>query len=178
MELSAHELARLRAAADRTEIAEVCTRYCRGIDRVQLDVVRDCYHPDATDDHGDYRGDVDGFIAYLPGALAQWAHTTHFVGNITIDLDGDRARVETYALAFHRIGPRGSRPERDFVAAIRYVDDFARRDGWWKIAARVVVVDWTRTDPVAEGGWVNDGTFVAGRRDRDDRVFSPWGTLT
>ncbi len=142
---------------------------------MQLDLVRDCYHPDATDDHGDYRGDVEGFLAFLPAALAQWSSTTHFVGNVVIDLDGDRARVESYALAIHRRDARGDRPARDFTAMVRYVDDFERRHGHWRIAARVVVVDSTRTDPVAPGGWVNDGTYAAGRRDRTDTVFAPWG---
>ncbi|WP_268959227.1 nuclear transport factor 2 family protein [Paraburkholderia elongata] len=47
---------------DKAEIREVHTRYCRGIDRMDFDLVRSCYHPDAIDRHGAYEGGVEGFI--------------------------------------------------------------------------------------------------------------------
>ncbi|MEI6002085.1 hypothetical protein H3V53_34635 [Paraburkholderia bengalensis] len=31
-------------------------RYCRGIDRIDWDLVRTCYHPDAFDEHGSSGG--------------------------------------------------------------------------------------------------------------------------
>ena len=158
---------------DRDEILQVIYRYCRGIDRLQMDLVRSCYHPDGTDDHGDYRGGIDGFIDYLRGALAVWEHTNHFVGNVLIEPQGEVVRAESYAVAYHRRAAQGDKPARDFVAGIRYVDDFERRDGEWRIAARVCLVDWTRTDPVAPDGWTRPETFTQPRRDRTDPVFAP-----
>ena len=38
------------------EISELLHRYCRGIDRFDRDLVRSCYHDDADDDHGIFRG--------------------------------------------------------------------------------------------------------------------------
>ena len=47
----------------RQQIADVIYRYARGIDRLDLELVRACYHPDAYDDHGSMGGTVDEFIA-------------------------------------------------------------------------------------------------------------------
>ncbi len=163
---------RLANWCDGQEIRDVIARYCRGIDRRQFDLVRSCYHSDATDDHGDFRGGVDGFIEHLRVTLAHWESTTHFLGNVLVEVDGDRARAESYALAFHRIAARADKPERDLVGAIRYVDDFERRDGVWRIADRVCVLDWSRTDPVPASGWSAPATYVLGRPDATDVVFS------
>src|SRR6186997_731797 len=86
----------------RQEITDVLTRYARGIDRIDLALIESCYHPGAYDEHGDWEGTVEAFLAEAPAFLGQFVCTTHFLGNISIELDGDRARTETYAIAFHR----------------------------------------------------------------------------
>ena len=52
------------------QIADVIYRYARGIDRLDFDLVRSCYHPDAYDDHGSFKGSVEAFItaaqSFLP----------------------------------------------------------------------------------------------------------------
>ena len=163
---------RLSRAIDREEIREVIYRYCRGIDRLQYDLVRSCYHPDGTDDHGDYRGGVDGFIDYITAGLGYWERTMHFVGNVLIEPDGDMARAESYAVTYHRQAPRGDKPALDFVGGVRYVDDFERRHGEWKILTRVCLVDWTRTDPVSSKGWRRPEDYTQPHRDRTDPVFA------
>ncbi|MEY3566868.1 MAG: hypothetical protein RLZ19_882, partial [Actinomycetota bacterium] len=40
----------------REHIRDVVYRYARGVDRRDFDLVRSCYHPDATDDHGPFTG--------------------------------------------------------------------------------------------------------------------------
>ncbi len=161
----------LRRYVDEQEIRNVYLRYCRGIDRMDLDLVRACYHPDALDEHGDFRGGVDEFLAFVASGLTRYERTMHFIGNILVEVTGDRARGEAYAIALHRLAPRGDRPARDHVVGFRYVDDFARRDGQWRISHRVCVFDWTRTDAVPAGWEFTDG-FRRGRRDARDVVFS------
>ena len=155
-------------------IRDVVLRYCRGIDRRQFDIVRECYHPDAHDEHGDFTGTVDAFIVHAATALDAFETTTHFAGNILVELNPDdshRARCEAYVTAIHRIAPRGTAPARDHVVGLRYIDDFEQRNGQWRIANRICVFDWTRTDPVA--GWQFTDAFRRGRADRDDIVFAP-----
>ena len=44
------------------EITDVVYRYARGIDRLDFELVKSCYHPDAYDDHGAFKGSVDEFV--------------------------------------------------------------------------------------------------------------------
>jgi hypothetical protein len=52
----------LQRLIDIAAITDVHLRYRRGIDRMDWDLVRSCYHPGATDDHGPFRGSVEQFI--------------------------------------------------------------------------------------------------------------------
>jgi ketosteroid isomerase-like protein len=157
----------------RQEIADVIYRYARGIDRLDFDLVRSCYHDDAYDDHGMFRGNVEEFIDSARRFLPRFAATMHFMGNVLIEVgvDGDaaRARAETYAVAYHRqIGEDGG--GKDDVFGIRYVDRFERRNGEWRIAHRVVATEWRRVDPVPPGkGRGTEGVW--GRRDQEDVVY-------
>lgn len=54
----------LRALLDQSEIRDVHLRYCRGVDRCDWDLVRSCYYAEAIDEHGFYRGGIDGFIEW------------------------------------------------------------------------------------------------------------------
>jgi ketosteroid isomerase-like protein len=164
---------RLQRTLDQQEIADVIHRYCRGIDRCDFDLVRSCYHPDGIDDHGDFRGGVEDFIAYVQRTLPTFERTMHFIGNVLIEPTGDTARAESYAIAHHRIPPRGSKPERDYNVGLRYVDDFERRNGDWRIAARVCIFDWWRIDETDRGTWAPAPGSAIGRRDAEDVVFAP-----
>jgi ketosteroid isomerase-like protein len=55
----------------------------------------------------------------------------HMMTNPVIEIDGDRARVNSRYLFWTRAGDRPSP-----ALAGRYVDEFVRRDGQWKIARR------------------------------------------
>jgi hypothetical protein len=162
---------RLELLLTRAEITDVLYRYCRGIDRRDFDLVRSCYHPDAAEEHGDYIGDVDGFLTRAARNLARCERTMHFLGNILIEIDGTVARSESYALAYHRLpAPDADRSARDRVVGLRYLDRFTERDGQWRISSRRCVCDWTRTDVVPAGfefppGWLRGSTGV------DDPVY-------
>jgi hypothetical protein len=58
------------------------------------------------------------------------------------------------------------------VVGLRYVDDFERRAGEWRIAARVCAFEWSRLDPVPPGGWIPGPEATQGRVDGTDVVFS------
>jgi hypothetical protein len=151
---------RIEQLLTRAEITDVLCRYCRGIDRRDFDLVRSCYHPDAAEEHGDYAGDVDGFLERAATNLARCERTMHFLGNVLIEISGQVARSETYAVAYHRMPALDAdRGPRDRVVGLRYLDLFTLRDGQWRISSRRCVCEWTRTDPVVPGfefpaGWL------------------------
>jgi hypothetical protein len=170
----------------RQEIADVLVRYARGIDRLDWDLVRDCYHPDAYDDHGGIAGTVDDFIAGGQKYLQRFAATMHFLGNMLIEVDevnGDLARAETYAVAYHRVEDADG-GGKDDIFGIRYVDRFERRHDRWRIAHRVVANEWRRVEPVPPGRGRRAYDGVWGSRDGEDVIHwimaaqAPAGTAT
>jgi hypothetical protein len=72
--------------------------------------------------------------------------STHTLGNVLIELNGEFAGVESQFIACIRC--RHNDGEVDWLMGGRYVDRFERRDGVWRIADRTVVYDWSRVDPV------------------------------
>jgi len=175
------EQATLQTLLDHRAIADVVLRYCRGIDRLDLELVRDCYHPDATDEHGTFTGTRDEYVDWVAGVLTRFTGTMHLVANQLIEfggggdgasaLDGDTARCETYGVAHHWGDPPDD-TRRNFTTGFRYVDRFARRDGDWRIARRVAVREWTHVVPADQQLVIppeRDGR--RGRRNRDDAVY-------
>lgn len=159
----------LQRLLDEEAIKKVQIRYCRGIDRMDWDLVRSCYHPDAIDDHGDYVGGIDGFIDFCKAGCPTFLSTTHFTGNQLVEVDGDLAWAEHHTRAFHRVPPDADGVMKDLVVNCRYADRFERRDGEWRIAHRVVIVDSDRVDPVLER-WVPEEQ-LRGARDRRDPTY-------
>lgn len=179
----------LERIADRMEIQDVMLRWCRAVDRLDLDSVTDLFHPDATDDHAVYKGDVVGLVAWIRDRHQAIEFSAHVIANCLIEFAGpDRAVVETYVYTLQRYKPNaGSRltsliqsPENegaasrtDSFAHARYVDTFERReDRRWRVARRVSVVDWLRTDDVPDGAFELNTTWSIGRRDRTDPLYA------
>lgn len=147
--------------ADRREIADCLHRLARGIDRLDEALIRSSYHPDAYDYHGSFfEGGVEELVQWLRTSHVHRPSSLHLLTNITIDLDGDTAHVETYFMA----PIRREEADRLALACGRYVDRFERRHGDWRILVRVVVTDMIsdmRAIPIASEDDL-------GRRDRSD----------
>jgi hypothetical protein len=132
----------LAQLVDRAAIVDCLHRYARGLDRRDEELLRSAYHPDATEDHaGAYVGGVDGLVEYLFRVHERFAGYQRYVTNVSIQLDGDQAHGEAYFLSVIHEGPH--RPVA--LSGGRYVDRFERRAGDWRIATRVVVLEWHGT---------------------------------
>ena len=125
----------MQELVDRQAIIDVVLRYCRGIDRLDLELVRDCYHPDATDEHGTFTGTRDEYVDWVAGVLTRFTGTMHVVANQLVELDGDDARAARRTASRTTGAIRPTTTRRNFTTGFRYVDRFARRDGEWRIAA-------------------------------------------
>jgi hypothetical protein len=151
-------------------IQSVLTQYARGVDRCDESLLRDCYWPDSTDDHGDFKGSGYGFAAWVVDLLAKvFSSTQHAISNTRIEcsLDDDLAHVESYVVARHvtRAAPPGL-----VEVGGRYLDRFTRRGGRWRIARRVVVIDWSRISPIETG--IPADEYQQGGRMPDDPSYS------
>jgi hypothetical protein len=77
--------------------------------------------------------------------LNQYQATTHFNGQSTIDLNGDRGTGESYTIAHHLFTKDGQR--QIMIASLRYLDTFAKAGGAWLFAERNLILDWSETRP-------------------------------
>lgn len=168
------DLERLRDAADRQEMLDCLHRYARGIDRLDGELILSAFHEDAIESHGPYRGSPAGFVDWIIEESADRAASFHHVTNHYAEIDGDVAHMEAYWMTTILRTPDADRFTLSFG---RYVCRFERRDGVWKIADRVVVVEYggeadrnsafrlTGPDGVAR---TLDEVFVSGQRDKSD----------
>jgi len=164
----------LEELAAREEMRDVTMRYARGVDRLDWDLVRSCYHPDAFDHHGTYQGDVNGFIEFFRREALHFEGTLHMMANFMVDVDlgRGRAQAETYCMAYHWTPPG----DDAFVllTGARYVDGFESRGGQWRIAHRRCIVDWSHKE--ASRPWGLADRFLRGRRGPEDPVYHPHQT--
>jgi hypothetical protein len=157
---------------DEREIHDVLLRYCRGIDRLDEELLRSVYHDDAYDDHGVFKGSGPEFVDWvLPILRDQMQASMHLLSNVRIEVDGPFADCESYVIAHHR-RTVDDRLVLDTVGG-RYVDRMEKRAEQWRIARRVVVLDWSRIDTI-EREFPMDA-YTQGLRSRDDLSYAPGG---
>jgi len=159
------------------EIREVIMRLARGTDRRDRELIRSCYHLDAIDDHGAFRGSPDEFVDWVMEVLEPMK-TMHFLGQIRIEVEANVAYAESYCEAHHvfeatpELVPEGNLSGAvDSVFWLRYLDRFEKRIGGpWLIANRLCVWDWTYIVPASQI-WEPPESFTWGRTDRQDPSY-------
>jgi hypothetical protein len=135
---------------DRLEIAAVVARYASGVDRRDWDRVASCFAADAEVEGSRTVAPIEEYLAELRPGVEYFPATMHFIGNQLIELSGDSAAAETYAVAYHWKGDRaGEDHPGNLVLGVRYQDTLARRGGRWVIVRRHVDPDW-RVGPYPE----------------------------
>ena len=152
---------------DREAIRATIHRFARGLDRHDDAMVASAYHEGALDHHGNFTGTPAEFIAWANALHAgDWIAHHHHLTTHTVELDGDVAHAETYA-----IGTFLRRDEAVVdIAGGRYIDRLERRDGEWRIVAREAVIEWACAADAAASrfrfGVSRDGTW-----DRSDPSY-------
>ncbi len=131
---------------DRAAIQDLLARYAHCVDRRDLEGVAACFTSDAEYRGSLGEGTIQKALIALRDRMARYESTMHLLGNQLIEIDGDRARSETYAIAHHRLNNNGDR--HNLAVGVRYEDDLVRRDGRWVICRRVVHMEWERDDTV------------------------------
>ena len=138
-------------AADRLAIRELIDAYAHCADRrdakgqMALFTENTAFHVfmDSRSPEPTYVLHGRDALAPVFEALNQYQATTHFNGQSTIQLEGDRATGESYCIA-HHLKVDGDKRTL-MLASIRYLDQFVKQDGAWLFAERKLMVDWTET---------------------------------
>ncbi|MEV4129745.1 nuclear transport factor 2 family protein [Nocardia sp. NPDC049707] len=168
---------RIAALEDKEAIRDVLYRYARAADRCDIDLFKSCYHPDGTDIHWFYNGNAHDFADYVVPLLAQIANSQHSITNPLIDLDGNRAFVESQWYVLHHIPMNdGSGRFIDQQLEGRYVDVFEKR-GAWRILHRQTVVEAGREVVVPQGSDLPPEHISVGQRAPHDVVYQGIGLL-
>jgi hypothetical protein len=144
----AEERKKLTALIAKQELHENMARYCRGMDRKDLELMRSTFWPESTEDHGMYVGLSHDFCAWACEVQKGTSYkASHYVTNMLIELDGDRAKRET-AFMYTKVPTDGSPVD---LLCGRYRDLCERRDGEWKVLSRTCVWDLAqRLNPEAD----------------------------
>ena len=138
-------------AADRLAIRELIDAYAHCADRRDAEGQKALFTEDThfvvymEGEGTEPTQELNGREALTPvfDDLNRYEATTHFNGQSTVGLNGDRATGESYCLAHHLFTEDGER--RLMVASLRYLDTFVKTDGVWLFAERKLYVDWTET---------------------------------
>jgi ketosteroid isomerase-like protein len=136
-------------AADRLAIRELIEAYAHCADRRDANGQMSLFTADthfvvymnAKDPKPSQELNSREALAPVFADLNRYAATMHFVGQSTIlSLTANRGTGEAYCLAHHLSEDGGKR--QLMVAALRYYDTFAKIDGSWLFAERLLYVDW------------------------------------
>ena len=166
---------------DREQIRQLMYRYARGVDRGDFELLKSAFLPEGTDKHGHFDGPAADFARGVVdrGDAAQLVGN-HHITNMIIEIDGDRAFVETYFLALH---PHLDNPGEVQMGVLsgRYIDLLERRDGSWGILRRQVISDFTRAD-VFGPPWLRTtpeyGGFLKGLRGQGDPSYAHFEAMS
>ena len=164
----------LQRVLDEIEVRNLYFRYARGVDRLDPELLRSCFHEDAhiTTRNREIR---DDFVKNVMVGLSRFKMTQHVTTNVWVEVDGDTAKGDAYAQANHRAPGENGEPDTDYRWGGRYVDRFERRDGVWKFTDRVVIHDMDRVVKVTEV-WDPPGLgFTEGSHSTDDIVYRDEG---
>jgi SnoaL-like domain len=135
--LSAAEVAQVRALLDEQAIRRLVNGYFVGLDRRNADAFRAIFTKGTVRRQEGAEVDTEQYIAGLL-RVGRFAYSHHVTASVAIDLDGDRARGDIYAVAFLAVAPEDDEhgDGRMVVRGLRYLDEYVRLDEGWRIASR------------------------------------------
>ena len=158
--------AEVRDLAARRDIHDCLCRYMRGQDRLDPVLHRSAFHDDAWVDCGLMNGSADEFVAFAQGFLGDIESSQHIIGQVQLSVNGDAASGEVYFFAWHRL--------TDLIVAGRYVDEYACRNGEWRIVRRRELVDWAKSTPAADRFLKDNALPMGTRRGADFSETRNW----
>jgi hypothetical protein len=149
------------------DITRVLQRYCRAMDRIDAALGYTVWHEDGAADYGPvFKGSGRDFVDWVCEFHRSLAGHSHLIGNVMVDVRGDRAASETYvavALLAAKDGGYAITNGRG-----RYLDRWSCRDSVWAIDERRYVHDFDVTRDV-------DVVIGWGTRDASDPSYELLG---
>ena len=132
----------LQELIDKQAIGDVIQRYCRTLDWLDAEGQASCYWPDAHIEYGFFTGKAEDFLPVVMATESGLARRWHM---LSVPLIRFHSRTSASSECYGIFG--GGRMQDDGTIAGdmiggRYLDEWERRDGEWRISARTYIVDW------------------------------------
>jgi len=125
---------------DYREIEAVLNRYASSLDKKKYARLSEVFTPEATANYiglAECKG-LDSIIKLVSGVLDQCGHTQHLLGNIQIDVQGERATASCYLQAIH-VG-LGDYANQLYTVWGEYRDQLVKTAAGWRISYRELAV--------------------------------------
>jgi hypothetical protein len=132
---------------DHRQITDLALRYAQSVDRRDAEALAGLF-VEGGGIHGsgyESRG-RDALLRIPPMLSKRYVATFHSVQNHLIELAGDEATGEVYALS-HHLQRKDDNTLTDFVMVMRYRDRYLHQADGWRFAEREISIDWTETRP-------------------------------
>jgi SnoaL-like domain len=128
-------------AGDHDQLRDLLQRYSRAADARDIDTLRSLFHPDAVIDGARGVLTVEPWLDAMRAGPASQV-SMHMIGVPLIEVEGDEARLDTYAVVY-QVGD-GSPDLPDRTLGIRYLDVAVRGDSGWQFRHRRASTVWMR----------------------------------
>jgi hypothetical protein len=146
--------AALQELVAKQAIAEVVARYSRTLDWLDDEGQASCYWPDAAIDYGFFVGTAEAFVPVVMAIERRSARRWHMLNGLIVKLDGPaHASAECYGIATG-IREEGGAWSGNMYGG-RYLDEFEKRGGEWRISSRRYILDWSHPLPNQPGAVPN-----------------------
>lgn len=128
--------AQMATIADHAAIGDVLTRYARACDWLDDALLETVLFDDAEIDYGFFKGNGKAFKPLLMTIERNIGRRWHLSLQHSIAINGDRAAVASYQLAYS-VGATAPDPKVDLLVNVGYyIDEMVRREGHWGIIRR------------------------------------------
>ena len=137
--LGDEQVARDRLRGLLEENSRAALKVANMIDWMDEDLLRSCFIEDGFIDYGFYAGDAKGFIPAVM-EVEKGGHSWHLISNVAIEINGDKAEVESYGLTSGgEITEAGIQDVNVYCG--RYHDEFSKTPEGWKVSRRLYILD-------------------------------------
>jgi hypothetical protein len=156
----------IRKLEDKQAIYTVLAAVCRSLDRCDIAGLVATMRPDATNVDLEISGRDAISAAMIAKVVEESDVSTHFLSNVLIDIDGDRANVEAYLSSY--LVTLGGENCTVRTRSGRYLDQLQREGTGWLISSHSSIVDWATC---AEYRTVDRSRWQSGSRSISDPSY-------
>ena len=113
----------------KSEIYDLSCKYMRGLDRLDIELLKSVFHEGSWCDYGFTKSDAPTFAQFCMDALKEHHANHHMIGNVLIEFgdNENEAFGEVYFQAYHKVDEDGQ--TNDVFISGRYLDRYERRCG-------------------------------------------------